>query len=117
MPLFEYKGVSARGKQVGGVAEADGVAELTARLKRDGIYVTKVTEAGAKNARVGKKTEGSVLAREVDLAAIFDRITPSDISMMTRQFATLIRAGIPMTDALVALVDQQERKKLKMILG
>ncbi len=117
MPLFEYKGVSSKGKQVGGVAEADGVAELTARLKRDGIYVTKVTEAGAKTARVGKATDGSVLAREVDLAAIFDRITPSDISMMTRQFATLIRAGIPMTEALVALVDQQERKKLKMILG
>lgn len=117
MPLFEYKGLSAKGKPVSGVAEAEGVSELTGKLKREGIYVTKVTESGAKSAKVGKTREGSILAKEVDLAAIFDRVTPSDVSIMTRQFATLIKAGIPMTDALVALVDQQERKSLKMVLG
>lgn len=118
MPLFEYRGISAKGKQVSGVAEADGVAELTSRLKRDGIYVTRVTESGAKTAKVGSRPGGgSVLAKEVDLSALFDRVKPSDIALMTRQFATLIKAGIPMTEALVALVDQQERKQLKMIMG
>ncbi len=117
MALFEYKGISAKGKQVSGVAEADGVAELTSKLKRDGIYVTRVTESGAKQAKVGKQAGGSVLAKEVDFGVLFDRVRPADVSMMTRQFATLIKAGIPMTDSLVALVDQQERKPLKMVLG
>jgi general secretion pathway protein F len=119
MPLFDYKGISAKGKQISGVGEADGVTELTAKLKREGIYVTRVTESGAKGIKknVGTVQSGSVLAREVDLAKYFDRVKPTDVSVMTRQFATLIRAGIPMTEALAALVDQQERKPLKVILG
>ena len=105
MPLFEYKGISAKGKQVSGVAEADGVAELTSKLRRDGIYVTRVTESGAKSAKVGTRGGGSVLGKEVDFAAMFDRVKPADVALMTRQFATLIKAGIPMPEALVALVD------------
>lgn len=120
MPLFEYKGLSAKGKQVAGMAEADGVAELTARLKREGVYVTRITESGGKATRGGKAKQASsdsFLSKEVDFARFFERIKPADIAVMTRQFATLLRAGVPMTDSLAALVDQQESRMLKTMLG
>ena len=118
MPLFEYKGVSAKGKQVSGVAEADGVAELTGRLKREGVYVTKVVESGGKaTKKKSASSSGSVLSKEVDFVRIFERVKAGDIAIMTRQFSTLLRAGVPMVESLAALVEQQESRLLKLILG
>ncbi|HNU68993.1 MAG TPA: type II secretion system inner membrane protein GspF [Myxococcota bacterium] len=117
MPLFEYRGISAKGKQVTGVSEADGVAELTSKLKREGIYVTRVTESGGKSPRAGKPQSGSVLSKEVDFSRFFDRVKSADVAVMTRQFATLLKAGVPMVESLAALVDQQESRKLKTMLG
>jgi general secretion pathway protein F len=126
MPLFEYKGLSAKGKQVSGVLEADGPAELRGKLLKDGLYLTSFQETGAAAGRtavraarskVGAGVKGkSFLSREVDFKVMFERVRFTDIAVLTRQFGTLLRAGIPMSEALTALVEQQERPKLRLIL-
>jgi general secretion pathway protein F len=119
MPLFEYKGLSAKGKPVAGMLEADGPADLRAKLVKDGTYVTAFTEtrpAGGAVRAAGAKG-GGALSRDVDLKRLFERVRQQDVAVMTRQFGTLLRAGIPMTEALTALVDQQDRPKLKVVLS
>lgn len=123
MPLFEYKGFSAKGKPVSGVLEADGPADLRGKLLKEGAYLTSYAEtgaAGAKAVRTGTRkpagAQGSFLSREIDFKGMFERVRPGDIAVMTRQFGTLLRAGIPMTEALTALVAQQERAKLKNVM-
>jgi general secretion pathway protein F len=130
MPLFEYKAITAKGKATSGQVEADGPAELRAKLAKDGLFLTGFNEAGGK-AGAGRgaggkgpakggtapAAGGSILAREVDLKKFFERVKPAEIAVMTRQFGTLLKAGIPMTEALNALVDQQDRPKLRAVLG
>ena len=120
MPLFEYKGYSSKGKQVTGVVEADGPADLRGKLLKDGVYLTSFAETGGsktKAARKGdKKGDGSLLSKEIALKGMFERVKPGEIAVLTRQFGTLLRAGIPMTEALTALVAQQEKPKLKAVM-
>lgn len=122
MPLFEYKGFTAKGKATSGVLEVDGPAELRARLLQSGIYLTQFAEAragsgkGRASAPAGQ-ARGGLLAREVNLKGLFERIKPADVAVLTRQFGTLLRAGVPMADALQALVAQQESPRLRVIIS
>jgi general secretion pathway protein F len=52
-----------------------------------------------------------------DLAGLFERITPQDLALMTRQLATLVGAGLPLVECLGALVEQVDSPKQKKILS
>jgi len=117
MPLFEYRGFSAKGKPVSGVMEADGGADLKAKLLKDGIYLTRFSETGPNATRSEAKARaGGLLSRDIDIKRALERIRQQDVAVMTRQFATLLRAGVPMSEALTALSEQQERPKLKVVI-
>ena len=111
MPAFAYRGLDARGKAVRGVRDADSPRVLRGLLRKEGIFVTDLSEAHE------KKTRGEGLQREVDLGQFFDRVKPQDVAVITRQLATLLRAGIPLAEALSALADQTESQKLGQALA
>jgi general secretion pathway protein F len=125
MPIFDYKGLSPKGKALQGMQEADGPADLRAKLLKDGIYLTQYSEARSAGARarparpgqVGGQANRGLLGREIRLQQLLERVRIQDVAVMTRQFGTLLRAGIPMSEALSALVDQQERSKFKLIIS
>jgi general secretion pathway protein F len=108
MAVFEYTGlVSASGKQVKGVRDADNPKVLRAALKREGVLLTSATE-----------TKAATLAakRNIDIGAFFRRVNVGDIAMMTRQLATLVNAGIPLVEAVSALTEQVDKIELKRVL-
>ena len=108
MAVFEYRGlVSATGKQVSGVRDADNAKVLRAALKREGILITSAQEDTKAQKAQNKK---------FDLAAFFRRVNVGDIAMMTRQLATLVNAGIPLVEAMSALTEQVEKQELKRVL-
>src|SRR6056297_1360246 len=98
MPVYEYKGLNRAGKNVKGIEDAESQNALRQRLQNKGIFVTELYEG--RGARVGGG------GRDVSFKKAFVRVTLSDIAVLTRQMATLIRAGIPMVEALTALTDQ-----------
>lgn len=107
MAVFEYRGlVAASGKQVHGVRDADNLKVLRAALRRDGVMLTSAHAAKEKSAG----------GRGFSMAALFGRVNTTDVAMMTRQLATLVRAGIPLVEAMTALTDQIEKLELKKIL-
>ena len=112
MAVFAWKGLDGAGKAVSGTRDADGAGSLRQVLRRDGVFLTEVRElmAGEKSApAVGGKAKGG-LNKEVDIAALFERVNAQDISIFTRQMATLLKAGIPLTEALAALAEQLEKE-------
>ena len=108
MGIYKYDGVNTAGRKVDGVIESDSVRNAKIKLKQKGIYATSVMERGAAET-LEKKENLSV--------SIGKKIKDSDITMMTRQFATLVNANIPIVDTLSALADQVENERLKMILS
>jgi general secretion pathway protein F len=110
MPAFAYTGLSKSGKAVKGIETADNVAALKQSLKRNGVFLTAVSETTAQVASGGS-------GREVDLSALFDRISQKTVSRNTRLLATLLCAGVTLPEALQALTDQVESRRFKGILG
>jgi general secretion pathway protein F len=105
MAVFAYKGLDARGKKVEGVRDAESPKALRLLLRRDGVLVTEVLE----ESKARKKQ-----AREIDLKRLLRRVSALDVAVATRQLATLLRSGIPLVEALTALIDQLEQPDLKL---
>ncbi|UCD84270.1 MAG: type II secretion system inner membrane protein GspF [Deltaproteobacteria bacterium] len=109
MPVFEYKGINDRGKNVKGVIDADTLRAARARLRKEGIFTTDLAE--------GKASPGRrLISREVSFSSLFTRIKSQDIALLTRQLATLTAAGLPLIESLSALVDQVDNIRLKNVL-
>ncbi len=109
MPVFEYKALTAAGEPIQGLTEAGSPKMLRAALKRDGVFLTEV---------LGQKEQQAQQARDVNVKRwVPRRVTPEDLAIMTRQAAVLVHAGIPLVEALTALIDQVEHERLKRVVS
>src|SRR5215831_1447619 len=123
MPVYAWKGLNAAGKAVTGTRDADGPKGLRQVLRKDGIFITEHREVLGGAVRGAPKTgaaggEGvSVLKRDIDFKGMLERVRPTEVAVFTRQLATLLKAGIPLAEALGALAEQVDNKKFQMILA
>ena len=122
MPVYEYKGLDAKGKETSGIIDADSARTARAKLRKTGTFPTEVTEqsGGASRKVSGKgklepKSKG--LNLEIDFSKSFQFISSADVATMTSQLSTLVGASIPMVEALSALLDQVEKPALKVVLA
>ena len=111
MPLYAYKGIGA--ERQGGqrrarrrLAQGAAPAPAQGRRRRHQVDLSK----GGKKA--GRRGQGPV-ASEVDFGGVFERVKKTEVAAFTRQLATLLKAGIPLAEALGALFDQAENVALK----
>lgn len=116
MPTYEYRGMTSSGRNVRGVREADGLEGLRAALRREGIVPTELKEARGGSGGPARPQTG-VAGREIRFGAFRERAKPADISLATRQLATLIRSGIPLVESLTAIVEQTQKEQLKRALA
>lgn len=105
MPIFEYKGLNQTGKNVRGTIDAENNRAARSRLKRDGIFVVDLKD----------KTKSAAKSKRATTSA--KKVGVDDLSMMTRQLATLLKANIPLVEALAAVADQVENVTLKVAVG
>lgn len=110
MPVYAYKGLNNAGRAVSGIVDADNPKGARFKLRRDGIFPTDVVEQ-EREAQKGKAAAGFTIGQ------LFERITPQDLALLTRQLATLVGAGLPLVDCLSALIDQVENARTKRILS
>ena len=113
MPVYAYKGVTQAGKNAKGFVDAESVRAARAKLRRDGVYPTDLSESGSSPSRAERTREGG---RSFSLASL-RRVSTLDIALATRQLATLVGAGIPLVEALGALTEQVESTRLKGLVG
>ncbi|MBD3168829.1 MAG: type II secretion system F family protein [candidate division Zixibacteria bacterium] len=101
MALFEYKGKSVSGNPVTGTLSAKNKQELERMLRKRRILVTEVVKKPSQiNISIGQK-----------------KIKKIDISRFTRQFATMISAGLPMVQCLEILAQQSENPEMRRVIN
>ena len=117
MPIYEYKGLNAKGKNVNGVVDADNPRSLKEKLQRDGIFLSQYTETDRSGGQrsVGGEQQGS--ADVGSFLSRFKRIKVIEVAEITRQLSTLIHAGIPVVESLNAVSDQLENQRLKRVVS
>lgn len=99
MALYSYVAFSKDGKKVEGTIDAGSVAAVKEQLMKTGYFPSKislVTAAGAQKSSF--------------FAGFFGpRITLKDKVFFTKQLAVLLKAGVPLLDALELLIEQSEK--------
>lgn len=104
MAAFEYTALDAAGKQQRGVIEGDTARHVRALLRERALLPVTVTELAQREGRRGRAwfPGGGVSA--------------ADLSLLTRQLATLVRAALPLEEALLAVSQQSEKPRVQGIL-
>lgn len=114
MPVYAYKGLNEGGRNVSGIVDADTPKLARQKLRGKGVFPTGLTE---ETQGADGKSTSSVQAASADIRLYFERITPQDLALMTRQMSTLVGAGLPLVDCLGALIEQVENARQKRILS
>lgn len=110
MPIFSYRATDQAGEEVTGVVESETLALAINEVRSRGLYPTSVKEDAG---RMGKKKK----KKGAGLSGIyFGGVKSREVTLMTRQLATLIDAGLPLLRSLSILYDQAPPSKLKDIL-
>ncbi len=108
MPIYAYRGFSAQGKPVTGTRDAENERIIKVSLRKEGIFVTEIRETGSASKQASAK-------KSFEIKFFSERVSTQELAMATRQLATLVGAGIPLVDALAALIDQVEHEYLKSL--
>jgi general secretion pathway protein F len=106
MGAFAYTALDAQGKQARGVLEGDTARHVRAMLRERQLLPVTVTEVAAQESRNQRRGGFKVLRS----------VSASEISLLTRQLATLVKAGLPLEEALLAVSQQSEKPRVQSIL-
>jgi len=101
---YEYTALDAGGKERKGVIEGDTPKHVRSLLRERELLPVVVAEVAQKEAR---RQRGFSLSRGASAA---------DLSLLTRQLATLVKAGLPLEEALLAVSQQTEKPRIQSIL-
>ncbi len=104
MAKFSWEGKNRAGKVQKGTMEAPDEAAVIAALRRQGILPSRIKE------------RGKGLDMEIKIPGLEPKVTTKDLVVFTRQFATMIDAGLPLVQCLDILARQQANKTFKKIL-
>jgi len=117
MPIYQYKAFAPGGEVRSGVIDADTPRDARTRLRREDLLVKEIREAHGRRRRGSAGKEG--LVDRVRRARRMRRSSSSrDLDLVTgvtRQLGTMLGAGIPMTEALRAMIDQAEDRRSETI--
>lgn len=106
MPIFLWEGKDSRGQTISGELEAT-----------DKIAVFNLLKARKITANTNKiREKGAGMNKEIKIPFLGAKIKQKDISIFTRQFSTMIDAGLPLVQGLSILSKQNPNPKMKAML-
>ncbi len=105
MGAFEYTAINTAGREKKGVIEGDTARAVRQKLREQGLIPLAVETAAEREQRRARR--GFTFKR---------RISPSDLSLVTRQIATLVASGLPVEEALAAAAQQNDKPRLQSML-
>ena len=104
MGAYEYTALDAAGKERQGVIEGDTPRHVRAQLRERELLPVSISEVAQKESR---RQQGFTFSSGA---------SASDLSLLTRQLATLCKAGLPLEEALLAVSQQSEKPRIQSIL-
>jgi general secretion pathway protein F len=101
MPAFSYQALDAAGKTRRGVLQGDTARSVRASLRDEGLNPLEVTPV----VPVGERH------------SLFQRgLSGTQLALLTRQLATLLKAGLPVDEALAALAEQNDDQRARTLI-
>ena len=104
MGAFEYTALDASGKERKGILEGDTPRHVRQLLRERQLLPVSVSEVAAREA--GRQRAFGTLRR----------VSAADVTLLTRQLATLVRAALPLEESLLAVSQQTEKPRVQSIL-
>lgn len=104
MAAFEYVALDTKGRQKKGVLEGDTPRQIRQQLRDKDFTPLEVNHIGDVKS---KENKGGFFKPSIKVA---------DLSLITRQLATLVKAALPIEEALKAVADQNDKSKVKSII-
>ena len=105
MGAFEYIALEAGGRERKGILEADTPRQVRQLLREKQLLPVTVTEVMQKEAA---NTQSKFSAPK--------RVSAADLALFTRQLATLVRAGLPLEESLLAVSQQTEKPRIQSVI-
>jgi general secretion pathway protein F len=116
MPAYEYSAQNAQGKTQKGLIEGDSPRFIRQQLKLRGLTVLSICEITTSQ-KEKNKTFGVVEHIKHYWQHRKIRLSHTDLTLLTRQMATLISAGLPIEETLSGLLEQTEKENVKRTLA
>ena len=107
MAIYAYKGLDKSGNEVKNSINSESLTTAKSKVRSMGIMLIEISEQKSQSKNSGSSSSLS----------FGQTVSIRDLSLMTRQLATLIKAKIQIVEAFSALVDQTDNQKLKIILA
>ena len=104
MGAFEYTALDPSGKERKGILEGDTPRHIRQLLREQQLLPVTVAEVAQKEAK-----------RQRSFSFI-RRVSAADLALFTRQLATLVRAGLPLEESLLAVSQQTEKPRVQSIV-
>lgn len=103
MAIFAYEAIVSRGERKQGRVEAENRNDAISQLSQSGLHVIDLREV-----------KSSLWTK--DISFLQPKVKQQDFVAFSRQFATLVRAGLPLVDSLQVLTAQTKSKPLQAAL-
>ncbi len=122
MPIFNYKAIDKFGKEITGEIEVVSYDEAIQKLRGLGYFPTKITAKKEKGGLAGRIAATPVPAKtglQLEIRIPFlgiGTVKPNQVTIFTRQLATLIGAGLPLVRSLNILRDQVGRGPFRDVI-
>ena len=120
MAVYTYTAMDRLGKEVTGNLDAETSALAVSQVRDLGYFPTRVVEqkvrAGQTAATSGPKAKKSAGAMQINIPFL-SRVTQKQLTLFTRQLATLIDAGLPLVRSLTVLGNQQKPGTFKDVIS
>ncbi len=123
MPKFRFVAMDAKGQETEGVLDAENQNRLIGLLREKGLFPTKVEELGKKQGagapgKPGSAAAGKGVNAEIKMPAFLSalfavRVNAKQLTIFTRQLATLLDAGLPLLRGLHILQRQEQNPTLR----
>ncbi len=108
MAAFHYNALDAEGKPSNGMIEADSARLARAQLRESGLFVVELNGLSDTPAQNGARSWNLPFRKRIPLA---------EVSLMLRQLATLLEAGLPLEQALAVLIEQGENPAMRQLVA
>ncbi|MEK7866241.1 MAG: type II secretion system inner membrane protein GspF [Planctomycetota bacterium] len=108
MAVYEYKALKHDGTPTTGVIDADSPRDARTKLRAQELHVTDLETYAAARAKE--------IRIELPFGKTLSRKRLSDMAVLTRQLGTLLNAGIPLAQAMNAMIEQTDDKAVEAVL-
>src|SRR5262249_8783300 len=105
MGAFEYTAIDTGGKERKGILEGDTPRHIRQVLREKGLLPVTVSEVAQKESK-----------RQQRSFSLTSGVSTAALSLFTRQLATLVRAGLPLEESLLAVSQQTDKPRVQSIV-